>query len=217
MIRHRPILRVAAALVFLGTVSAAAGGRDSITGPDLKVWLTYIASDELEGRELYTTGIGLAAAYIENQLRAGVRPAGDKGSYLQTVRVLGVKSTNRSTLTVEVGGETRTFADGQGIAFPKNVGGTRRLTVDTGPGGTPPAGPPAAPGQGGRGGQIPAADFTTVQQLDTPLAPTITAKDELFEFLFSHAGEVRRPQAPCRGSRAAAQVPPRRSQAHLQP
>jgi hypothetical protein len=41
-----------------------------------------------------------------------------------------VKATNRSTLTVQVGGETRTFKDGDGITFPRNVGSKRTLKVD---------------------------------------------------------------------------------------
>ena len=46
----------------------------------------------------FTAGFGLAAAYIEDHLHAwGVKPAGDHGSYLQTVRVLGVKTTSHST------------------------------------------------------------------------------------------------------------------------
>src|ERR1700681_2626195 len=74
------------------SVTAATGGRSSIRSEDLREWLSYIASDELEGRAVYSTGLGLAAAYIENHLRAwGAVPAGDSGSYLQTVRVLGVK------------------------------------------------------------------------------------------------------------------------------
>ena len=60
----------------------------------------------------------------------GVKPAGDHGSYLQTVRVLGVKTTSHATVSVTVNGETRTFADGEGITFPKNMGGKRRFTVD---------------------------------------------------------------------------------------
>jgi hypothetical protein len=61
----------------------------------------------------------------------GREAAGDNGvSYLQTVRVLGVKSTGHSTVTVEVGGATRTFAEGEGVTFPKNVGRKRRLTID---------------------------------------------------------------------------------------
>jgi hypothetical protein len=49
----------------------------------------------------------------------------------------------------------------------------------------------AAAGGSGRGGRgaaaIPAADFTTVQRLDTPIAPSVTATDAFFEFLFSRA------------------------------
>ncbi len=125
-------LRAIAACLMLAFVSvSASGGRDAIKSQDLKEWLTYIASDDLEGRALYSSGLGLAAAYIEDHLRAwGVKPAGDKGSYLQTVRVLGVKSSGHSTLTVEIGGDTRTFADGAGVSFPKNVGGKRRFAVD---------------------------------------------------------------------------------------
>ena len=45
------------------------------------------------GAPFSATGLGLAASYIEQHLRDwGVKPAGDHGSYLQTVRVLGVKA-----------------------------------------------------------------------------------------------------------------------------
>ena len=75
--------------------AAAGGGVGAIKSPDLRDWLTYIASDELEGRAVFTAGFGLAAGYVEDHLRAwGVKPAGDHGSYLQTVRVLGVKTTS---------------------------------------------------------------------------------------------------------------------------
>ncbi|HEY3043805.1 MAG TPA: M28 family peptidase [Vicinamibacterales bacterium] len=132
----RPVrirLCIAATVAAVVTLSAATdGGPGSIEKGELKEWLSYIASDELEGRALYSTGLGLAAAYIENHLRMwGTKPAGDNGvSYLQTVRVLGVKATGHSTVTIEVGGQTRTFADGEGVTFPKNVGGKRRVTID---------------------------------------------------------------------------------------
>jgi hypothetical protein len=48
--------------------------------------LTYLASDELEGRATFTEGLGLAAAYIADQLKeAGVNPGGDHGTYFQNV------------------------------------------------------------------------------------------------------------------------------------
>src|SRR5262249_7400517 len=105
--------------------------KASVQADDLRKWLSYLASDGLEGRATFSEGLGLAAAYLAEQLRSwDVKPGGDDGSYFQRVRVLGVKSANHSTLTVEVNGQTRTFKDGEGLAFPKNVGGKRSFTVD---------------------------------------------------------------------------------------
>jgi Peptidase family M28 len=107
-----------------------AAGPEIVTD-DLREWLGYIASDELQGRATFSTGQGLAAGYIEQHLREwGVTPGGDPGSFLQTVRVLGVKTTSRSSLTVRVQGETRTFQDGDGVTFPRNMGAPQTLTLD---------------------------------------------------------------------------------------
>jgi hypothetical protein len=244
------------------------GQAGAIKSPELRDWLTYLSSDELEGRAVFSTGFGLAAGYISDHLRTwGVRPAGDSGSYLQTVRVLGVKTTSRSTVSVTVNGETRTFADGDAILFPRNMGGKQHFTVDRvefagygldapgashfdfrgkdvkgaavvwlgaiGPkdidlgvfrrvlngrnryateqlgaaasiGPIPEAGRAGGPGPsgttgqagdagraggagGGRGAPLPAADFTTVQRLDTPAPPNVSANDAFFTFLFSQA------------------------------
>ncbi|HEY7290649.1 MAG TPA: M28 family peptidase [Vicinamibacterales bacterium] len=244
------------AVCLVSGIRAADRGASLITRADLQEWLTYLSSDDLQGRAVFGTGIGLAASYIEEHLKAwGAKPAGDHGSYLQTVRVLGVKSTSRSSVTVEIGGETRTFEDGKGITLPKNMGGRQHFTVDHvefvgygldapraghedykgrtvkdtvvvwlgdgGPSGIDAAiyrralvgrnryateqlgaaaaiGPPVTV-RGGRSGgagratndrpgsAIPAADFTTVQRLDTPQPPNVTADDSFFEFLFKHA------------------------------
>jgi len=45
----------------------------------------------------------------------------------------------------------------------------------------------AGAGGGGRGGQPDNGDFTTVQRLDRPITPALTAQDAFFEFLFSGA------------------------------
>src|SRR3954467_11398524 len=60
----------------------------------------------------------------------GGKPAGDHGSFLQTVRVVSVKATSHTSVTVEVGGERRTFADGDGIRFPRNVGAKQQRRLD---------------------------------------------------------------------------------------
>jgi hypothetical protein len=269
MRRRRALISAWAIVVLAGAVSAAPGaGLRAIDPRELKEWLSYIASDELQGRALYSTGLGLAAAYIQDHLRSSdLRPAGDGGSYLQTVRVQGVKATSRSTVTLDIGGETRTFAESHGITFPKNAGGKRRFTIDRvefagygldapgagysdfkdrdmtgaavvwlgqmGPkgidsgayrrllgtrsrraidvmGAAAGIGPASSPtddaddtatatgaaGRGGRGAPIPVPDFTTVERLDIPVAPRLTANDDFFEFLFSRApikyGELKK-------------------------
>jgi hypothetical protein len=128
----RRAVSVAILVLTLGLVSMqAAGGRSSITPGDLRDWLTFLSSDELAGRAVFTEGLGLAAGYIQGYLQAwGVKPGGDHGGYLQTVRVRGVKVVNHSTVTVRVGSESRTFKDGEGITFPRNVGTKRTLTLD---------------------------------------------------------------------------------------
>jgi hypothetical protein len=264
-------------VVLVSTVLAYDGpkgnGRPNQIKPDdLKEWLGYIASDDLDGRATFSEGLGIAAGYISAQLKSwGVKPGGPGGSYFQKVAVLGVKSTNNSSVTVEAGGVTKTFKNKEGVTFPPNVGGKRSFTANqvefvgyglnapqagqndydgidvkgkvvvflgtTTPKGLdpqtyrralggrgraavdergaigtigPPGGfrgaPPAGAGQaqdqrgrqpaagaqgggpgGGFGAPVPEGDFTTVQRLDNPIAPNVSAQDEFFEFLFSGA------------------------------
>ena len=89
----------------------------------MKQWLTYIASDALQGRQVFTEGLGLAGAYIADQLKSwGVAPAGDSGTYFQTVKVLGMRTRSNSSVTVTANGQTRTFKDGEGVTFPAQPG-----------------------------------------------------------------------------------------------
>jgi hypothetical protein len=67
-------------------VSTAArfGNTDGITAAQLRNYLEFIASDELEGRDTPSRGLDIAAMYIADHLRAwGVKPAGDNGTYFQ--------------------------------------------------------------------------------------------------------------------------------------
>jgi peptidase M28-like protein len=106
-------------------------GVSAITQADLKEWLTYIASDELQGRQVFTEGLGVAGAYIADHLRAwGVKPGGDNGSYFQIVKLLGVNVKRNSSVTVTVNGQTKTFKDGEGVTFPANAGGKQTITAN---------------------------------------------------------------------------------------
>jgi peptidase M28-like protein len=123
---------VAALAAGLGAQSAPShAGGSSITPGDLKEWLGYIASDDLEGRQIYSEGLGLAAAYLADHLKEwGVTPAGDHGSYFQSVKVRGVRTTSKASVTVEVNGQSRTFKDGEGITFARNMGGNQTIAGD---------------------------------------------------------------------------------------
>jgi hypothetical protein len=131
---RRPVVSaflLAAIAISLSAQSPSRGGVSAIQPEPIKEWLTYVASDELQGRATYTEGLGLAAGYIAGHLKEwGVKPAGDNGTYLQVVKVQGVKTTSRSTVTVDVNGQTRTFKDGEGITLPKNMGGQQTVVAD---------------------------------------------------------------------------------------
>src|SRR3954465_4858184 len=115
----------------LGAQKPAAGGPKSIEPLELKEWLSYVASDEHQGRQIYTEGLGLAAGYITQRLAEwGVKPAGEDGSYFQTVKVVGVRTTSNASVTIDVNGQKRTFKDGEGITFPRNMGGKQTITGD---------------------------------------------------------------------------------------
>jgi hypothetical protein len=102
-----------------------------VSPAELKEWLTYLASDELQGRQIYTEGYGLAAAYVADHLKAwGVKPLGDHGTYFEDVKVKGYKVTRNSSVSVVVNGETKTFKHGDHVTFGFNSGGKQTLTFD---------------------------------------------------------------------------------------
>jgi Zn-dependent M28 family amino/carboxypeptidase len=127
----RPLLAAGvAACIGLGlTASAQTPRQPSISQDDLRTWLAYIASDELQGRLVYSEGIGLAASYIADRLKEwGVKPGGGNSSYFQQVRVVGVRTKSNSSVTVTVNGQSRTFKDGEGVTFPRNQGARQTVS-----------------------------------------------------------------------------------------
>jgi len=118
-----------AGITVLGAPSHPPAGAAAFAETDLRRWLSYLSSDELQGRQVYTEGIGLASAYIARNLEQfGVVPAGDHGTYFQSVRVLGVRTRSRSTVTVTANGQSRVFQDGSGVTFPRNQGGRQTVS-----------------------------------------------------------------------------------------
>lgn len=122
---------VAALAASLGLQAQAPAKADPISVTDLKQWLGHIASDELEGRGNFSEGLALAAAYIADEMeKVGVKPGGDNGTFFQRVAVQGVQNKGTASVTVEVNGQSRTFALGEGFGLPKNMGGARTVTAD---------------------------------------------------------------------------------------
>lgn len=111
---------------------AQRGNRTTIAEADLRTWLTHLASDELEGRRIFTEGYGLAAQYVAERLKEmGVKPGGDNGSYFQSVKQHEYRVTNHSTLTIEAPGKAPVvFKHGDGITVPTSAGGRQTLTFD---------------------------------------------------------------------------------------
>jgi hypothetical protein len=74
---------------------------DSDVEARLKRDVTYLASDELEGRGPGTKGIDKAADYIAQQFqRAGLKPGGPHGSYFQPFTISGRAKLEGATLTL---------------------------------------------------------------------------------------------------------------------
>ena len=65
---------------------AAQRGADKITAAQIRDYLSFIASDVLEGRDTPSRGLDIAAQYLATNLsRWGLKPAGDAGTYFQKI------------------------------------------------------------------------------------------------------------------------------------
>jgi hypothetical protein len=80
-------MRIILLIAFLATETLGAQATTSdITTADLKHRLTIIADDSMMGRESGSKGDYMAAGYVASEFRRlGLRPAGEGGTYFQTV------------------------------------------------------------------------------------------------------------------------------------
>lgn len=88
------------------------GNVDGVTARQLREYLTFIASDELEGRDTPSRGLDIAAMFIAQHLSSwGIKPAGDSGSYFQKVPL------RLNKIDVD---KTRLEINGQSYAYGKD-------------------------------------------------------------------------------------------------
>ena len=72
--------------VLSGAERGVPRGASEITAAQLKDYLTFISSDEMEGRDTPSRGLDITARFLAVQLaRAGAEPAGDNGTYFQRI------------------------------------------------------------------------------------------------------------------------------------
>jgi hypothetical protein len=89
----------------------AARGVDTITAAHLKNYLSFIASDEMEGRDTPSRGLDTTAKFIAMNLeRWGFRPAGDDGSFFQKI-ALRREAIDPAKSSAEINGQAFTFGD----------------------------------------------------------------------------------------------------------
>ena len=85
---------------------------DAITPADLRHRLEIVAHDSMEGREVGTPGIRRAEAYLVAELqRLGLRPAGDAGTWLDSVDLVRSRMTADLSVRTAAGATTTLGAD----------------------------------------------------------------------------------------------------------
>src|SRR5262249_3806226 len=94
------------------TSAPARGNADYISAQQLKDYLAFIASDEMEGRDTPSRGLDTAARFIATHLsRWGLKTAGDDGSYFQRIAMTQNK-IDPAPSYVEINGQRFNFGEG---------------------------------------------------------------------------------------------------------
>ncbi|AMV28705.1 Aminopeptidase S [Gemmata sp. SH-PL17] len=102
---HRSLPALCAAF-FVAALPVRAADPPTISPERIKADVTYLASDRLEGRAPGTRGEELATDHIAGEFKkAGLKPIGAAGAYLQPVPLVRVATSPKSTLRATKGNE----------------------------------------------------------------------------------------------------------------
>src|SRR6185436_5789240 len=89
----------------------AARGVETITAAQLKNYLSFIASDEMEGRDTPSRGLDTTAKFLAMNLeRWGFKPAGDDGNFFQKI-ALRRDALDPSKTSAEINGQKFSFGE----------------------------------------------------------------------------------------------------------
>jgi Zn-dependent M28 family amino/carboxypeptidase len=90
-----------AAAVRGGLPSGAFSAMHDVDDDRIKTDIKYLSSDRLEGRGTGAPGGDAAADYVAEQFqKAGVKPAGEQGTYFQKVPMVGISTKTSSTFSL---------------------------------------------------------------------------------------------------------------------
>jgi hypothetical protein len=95
------------------TATAAPGRRaaETISASQLKDYLSFVASDLMEGRDTPSRGLDMTAQFIAMNLsRWGIRPAGDNGTYFQKIALRRTRINSAQT-SAEVAGQSYRYGE----------------------------------------------------------------------------------------------------------
>lgn len=110
------------------TIAAPAAAQ---TAPDLsrsaanvKAHVEFLASDLLQGREAGSPGYDIAANYVASQFaQLGLTPAGDKGTYFQTVPLVAFRAADKGEFVVKGrDGKAIPLVFGEEVLVGRNAG-----------------------------------------------------------------------------------------------
>ncbi len=95
------IVLAAAGVLSVGVLLAATSHTPKIAAERIRQHVKYLSSDALEGRGTGQKGGDAAADYIAAQFKSyGLKPAGENGTYFQSVPLVGVKTLPETTFTL---------------------------------------------------------------------------------------------------------------------
>ncbi len=103
---RRRVLALLSVLILVGVRAPAEenleAARIRTSEERMRKDITFLASDECEGRGPTTKGINLAADYIANEFKkAGLKPGGKDDTYFQPFAILGAKLEGRPRLALQ--------------------------------------------------------------------------------------------------------------------
>src|SRR5438874_3666345 len=89
----------------------AAHGVNTISAAQLRTYLSFIASDEMEGRDTPSRGLDTVAKFLAlNLTKWGFKPAGDDGSFFQKI-ALHRDMVDPAASFAEIGGQRLAYGD----------------------------------------------------------------------------------------------------------